>query len=394
MLKVSVIIPTYNRVKYLREAVQSVFTQRLSPFEIIIVDDGSTDNTATFAQTLEPRVRYVRQEHHGVAAARNLGLDLAQGDLIAWLDSDDLWEPDFLATLVPLLREAPHLAGLYAGFVYIDAVGKTLTQAAGTIPLQATFSRLIEANFIVTPALIVRRHCFNKVGAFDTQFKIAEDYDMWLRLAKEFTIQGVQQPLVKIRVHENNTMANLAGFCQARLALARKHFGKQENPPATWSVEKQQGYAYAFRDVALKHIQSGLAEQGWQYLKKAAVIYPPLWGRLDTFYEIACGKQPRGYRGQVDVVDIRKNGRALMQQLDRFFANTDAALIKMRSAAYSNAYLALTMLSDQAGEWQLARRYLLRAIRADPKLLVSYAVVRRLLKLHLGKKMVSKITNR
>lgn len=103
VLRVSVIIPTYNRAGYLREALESVRNQGLPPWEIIVVDDGSTDDTVQVIQEAGIAVRYFLQPHLGVAAARNLGLSGASGDLVAWLDSDDLWEENFLSTVVPVL---------------------------------------------------------------------------------------------------------------------------------------------------------------------------------------------------------------------------------------------------------------------------------------------------
>lgn len=390
ILRTSVIIPTYNRADYLPQALQSVFDQTLSPFEVIVVDDGSTDNTADVVRAFEPRVRYFRHDHNkGVSAARNSGLEAAQGEIIAWLDADDLWEPDFLATVISLLAADQELDGVYTGFVLIDAVGNILSQSSQrVVPPSELFSSLVDDNFIQTPAIVVRRKCFEQVGSFDTRFGICEDYDMWLRLAKVFTIMGLPAPLVRIRVHENSTLADTAAFAQFRLAVIQKHFGPLEGALPTWPEDKRRAYAQTFRSIALRYIQDGQPDEGWQFLEKAVSIWPALLDRLDTYYDLVCGDQPRGYRGQADLLDIEGNGAEMLNWLAHLLVGAGPSLAFMRRLAYGNAYLALAMLSDQIGRWAAARRYLFRAVKANPRLMGSYPVIRRLLKLSAGQRLV------
>jgi glycosyltransferase involved in cell wall biosynthesis len=372
----------------LPQALQSVFDQAVNPFEVIVIDDGSTDNTSDIMPAFEPRVRYVRQDHRGVSAARNLGLDVARGDIIAWLDADDLWRPDFLGTVIPLLAADPELDGVYTGFVLIDAVGNILPQSRQkVVPPSELFSSLIDNNHIQTSAIVVRKICFEQVGNFDTRFGICEDHDMWLRLAKAFVIVGVPLPLVKYRVLENSTQSNTTAFARFQLAMIQKHFGALEGAPQTWSEEKRRAYAQAFRSIALRYIQDSRPDRGWHFLEEAVSIWPDLLKCLDTSYELVCGDQPRGYRGQPDLLDIEGNGAEMLKRLDGLFAKVGPRLEPLRRTAYANAYLALGMLSDQAGRWATARRYLVRAILANRRLLGSYSVIRRLLKLCAGRRL-------
>ncbi len=390
MLRVSVIIPAFNSARYLPEALQSILGQSLRPKEVIVVDDGSTDNTAQVALGFGPPVRYDRQPHSGVTAARNRGLDLASGDVVAWLDADDIWEPDFLSTLIPLLARDAAIDGAYCGLMQINTAGKVLsTPVQRVVPPQDLFSALIEADFVLTPTIVMRKKCYDDVGPFDPQFRICEDYDMWLRLAQRFTIVGIPRPLVRIRVHEDSTiMRDGQALCDSRLALTRKHFGAPEGDPAGWSESKQRAYAYAFCAWAVRYIQDGRSEAGWGYFQRAAEIWPRIADRLDVFYELACGDQPRGYRGRADLLDIEGNGRELLKQLDTLFLTASPDLGSMRGRAYGNAYLALGMLSDQAGNWSRARGYLFRAVAANPRLLGSASIVRRIVKLCLGRRLV------
>lgn len=389
-LKVSVIIPTYNRAYYLREALDSVFAQSLLPWEVIVVDDGSTDATPAVVQSYGSRVRYIRHEQNQrISAARNSGLKVAQGDVIAWLDSDDLWEPTFLATVISLLEADATFGAVYTGLSRINAVGEFLPQGSLTVvPPSDLYSVLVEDCFIQTSAFVARKKCFEQIGEFDTQFHICEDYDIFLRLASVCTIVGIPEPLVRYRVHGHNTVANTEAFCRYRLALTEKHFGLSEGDPATWSLAKRRAHGCAFRAAARKYIESKQQDEGWRYLARAVTICPELLNRLDTFYELACGDQAMGYRGKADMLDIAANGMEMVRRLDALFANAPKSVLILRRVAYGNAFLALAVLSDQAGDWKAARGYLFRAIRSQLGLLQDPLVVRRFVKLCLGKRII------
>lgn len=389
MLRVSVLIPSYNRAAYLGLALESVYAQTLAPFEVIVVDDGSSDDTAEVVRQFEPAVKFIRQDHLGVSAARNRGVASAQGDIIAWLDADDLWEPAFLQIAVPYLAQDPQLGGVYTGFVHIDAQGNLLPQYSNkVVEPTALVSALTENNFIATPALIARKVCYQQVGEFDPALGICEDYDMWLRLGRRCTILGLPAQLVRIRVHEGNTQRDTAAFARFRLAMIEKNFGAQTGDPSSWPDEKRRAYGFAFQSIAFRYTQDGQDKEGWRNLENGIAIWPQLLDRLDTFYELACGSQFRGQRGQAESIDIDRNGAQIIERLDELFARQDAELSAMRQPAYSNVYLALGMLSDQAGRWDKARWYLRQAIRSNPRLLGSPAIMRRLAKLYAGQRTV------
>jgi glycosyltransferase involved in cell wall biosynthesis len=386
-LTVSVIVPTYNRAAYLQEALGSIFQQTLPPAEIIIVDDGSTDNTEEIVQHARKPVQFYRQEHKGVAAARNLGMQMATGDLIAWLDSDDLWEPEFVETTMSSLAAHPEWGGVYSGITMINEKGEVLSQSVRVVPPEQFYDRLAEDCFLATPTVVARKSCYDRSGGFDLQFSVSEDYDMWLRLGKHCAFACIPTPLARIRVHASNTMSSPDALCKARLALIAKHFGKLASDIHDMSESSRRAYGHAYRFIGTKYIESGVLELGWEYLRQATRSYPPILARLDTFYELACGDQPRGVRGQAHMLDIERNGAAMLRGLDAFFAIADVPVRALRGTAYGNAYLALAMLSDQAGDWGAARRYLLQAIQHNPKLL-SESVLRRLVKLCLGSSTV------
>jgi len=165
-----------------------------------------------------------------------------------------------------------------------------------------------------------------------------------------------------------------------------KHFGPPEGDPAGWPEDKRRAYGFAYRSAAWGYLQQGQPDEAWRYLARAASTYPPILERLDTFYELACGDQPRGYRGQADRLDIQANGADMLRRLAALFA-ADPSLRALEGVAYGHAYLALAMLSDQAGDWAAARRYLWQAAWRHPGLL-SPSFLRRLLKVSAGKRAV------
>jgi glycosyltransferase involved in cell wall biosynthesis len=362
--------------------------------EVIVVDDGSSDDTSEVAQRFE-RVRYYRHDaNRGVSAARNTGLAVARGDLIAWLDSDDLWEMNFLEKTVSFLQ-SNKVDGVHTGYVHIDASGQVLSRPTQRIvPSEKLFAALIDANHIVTSSLITYKRCYEEVGNFDTQLAVCEDYDLFLRLAKRFAIVGLSDPLVRVRVHDSNTLRGLKTYTESRLALVEKHFGSIKEVRDEWSKDKRRAFGRAYMSIALRHIQGGERERGWDYVGRAATVWPEVLTRLDTFYELACDDQPRGHRGRADLLDIDKNGRDMLRRMEKLFIDGDVALLQRRSAAYGNAYLALGLLCDLGGQSQAARTHLLRAAMAYPRLILSSQLLRKLVKTFLGQRLVDRLRGR
>jgi glycosyltransferase involved in cell wall biosynthesis len=196
------VIPTYNRVELLLAAVASVQGQSFRDVEILVCDDGSTDGTAERLKELDGAVRYLHLPHTGSpGAARNVGLAEARGELIAFLDDDDLWEPDKLEWQVECFDRDPAI-----GLVYTDA---RLLYPDGTLstPVLKRFQRyphslydlLLSGWQLLTPTVVVRRTLIDRVGPFDPALITGEDYDLWLRVARRAPCACVPLPLVRIR---------------------------------------------------------------------------------------------------------------------------------------------------------------------------------------------------
>jgi glycosyltransferase involved in cell wall biosynthesis len=220
--RVSAIIPTYNRAHTIGDAVASVLAQRLADLEVIVVDDGSTDGTAArLAQVRDARMRCVTGRHAGVAAARNLGVRHARADLIAFLDSDDLWRRDKLAAEVAFLERHPEVDAVFSdlekhdgGRVYPSFMRETSVLAAELrdrgYPETVVFSQremrliLLEEVPIKPSALMVRRAAFERAGPFDERWSSSEDWEFLLRFSREHRIGYVDRPLAVLRVGDDS----------------------------------------------------------------------------------------------------------------------------------------------------------------------------------------------
>jgi GT2 family glycosyltransferase len=207
---VSVLLPTYDRAEYLGAAIESVLGQTFGDLELIVVDDGSTDGTdRLLAAITDPRLWVVRGRHAGCATALNAGLAVARGRHIARNDSDDVWSPDLLAELVPLLDAHPELGMAYARCDGMHADG-TPSGATRGGPLRYpddAFSSLLYANYTPSIATIFRRTCLERVGVYDEGLTYAEDWDLALRITRHFPVAFVDRVLARIREHPGNATA-------------------------------------------------------------------------------------------------------------------------------------------------------------------------------------------
>ena len=209
---VSIILPTFNRLKYLRVAVDSVLTQTFRDWELIVADDGSDVETRTYLATLDnpPRSRVLWRSHTGIpAAVRNAALREAAGTYVAFLDSDDLWVPQKLERQLEALRARPHCRWSYSAFTQVDGQGAVLADESRRkwVPHDgAVFPRIVknEASFRTPSIVLADRELVMQLGGFDEQLRSAEDLDLYLRLALHSEVALVDEPLVGVRVHEDN----------------------------------------------------------------------------------------------------------------------------------------------------------------------------------------------
>ncbi len=213
---VSVILPTYNRLAYLQEAIDSVFSQSYSQWELIVIDDGSTDGTVDHVRSInDPRVHVIALDHSGLPSkVRNAGLRHARGRYIAFLDSDDAWEPRKLELQLDDLRRSNGAGWSYTKVTRVDENGTSLSD--GSIKPWRECSGRILADLlridaiVATPAVIVERALVEAVGGFDESLRVCEDYDLWFRIAPLSDARALSVRLCRVRIHAGSCTANRA----------------------------------------------------------------------------------------------------------------------------------------------------------------------------------------
>lgn len=197
MPKVSVIIPTYNRLAMLREAVDSVLAQDFEDMELLVVDDGSTDGTAEEMEQYGGRVKLLRQpENKGVSAARNKGILHARGKYIAFLDSDDLWVKGKLKIQTAFLQDNPHYPVCYTDEIWIRK-GKRVNPMRKHAKYSGwIFEKCLPLCIISPSSVMMKKALFSKVGLFDEALPVCEDYDFWLRISARFPVFFIERKLI------------------------------------------------------------------------------------------------------------------------------------------------------------------------------------------------------
>jgi glycosyltransferase involved in cell wall biosynthesis len=210
--KVSVVIPAYNHEKYVGEAIQSVLDQTFQDFELIIINDGSTDNTeAEILKFKDERIWYYSQKNQGLSATLNRGIELARGEYFNFFPSDDAFYPEKFEIQLKSFEGDTGLGLVFAYPQLVDAKGREIKEDPAAqwaiVPYETKeeiFPALFERNFLSAPTALIKMDCFKKVGIFDESLKYAQDYDMWMRVLKYFDIRLLKQPLVKYRWHGEN----------------------------------------------------------------------------------------------------------------------------------------------------------------------------------------------
>jgi glycosyltransferase involved in cell wall biosynthesis len=222
---VSVVVATYNMARYLPAAIESVLAQTYRHFELHVIDDGSTDATASVRETFAgvPRVKWHRQRNAGQARAKNAGIRASRGALVAFLDADDLWRPRKLEEQAAVFAQHPRVGVVYSPVEYIDAAGR-LTGARSEPPRPHTrvVRDLFRDNFIPFPTAMVRRSCLERAGLFDESLRMSIDWDLWLRLAVDYEFAGLPEPLALYRVWDGQMSRDVhTRFECTRLVMQR-----------------------------------------------------------------------------------------------------------------------------------------------------------------------------
>ncbi len=214
---VSVIIPTFNRAWTLSSAIDSVLAQSFQDFELIIVDDGSTDNTNALLTQYGDTIKVLPQANRGVSAARNRGIHAARGRLIAFLDSDDEWMPEKLAVQVEFFKQNPTLQICQTEEIWIRKGQHVNPKKRHKKPSGDIFKPSLHLCLVSPSAVMLRRALFERVGFFDEALPACEDYDMWLRISCHYPVGLIDTPLIIKRGGHADQLSRMAGLDQYRI---------------------------------------------------------------------------------------------------------------------------------------------------------------------------------
>ena len=314
---VSVVIPVYNGENYLRLALESVLRQTFQDFEIIVIDDGSKDSTPDISQSFGERVRYVRQENAGVAAAVNHGIRLARGRYFAWLSHDDLWAPEKLSAQLEALQHVDGPAVCYTDIKLIDGEGKVFDEKELPLPNRNEIVRAIlrlEPVLYAAYSLVCEVRCFEQVGPYDLKKRHTQDADMLLRLARTFPFVRVPEKLMFVREHGTRDslrptfIAEANAFYRAWLdALTPAELSSNPSALARATSRKEIADVFLFRGT---EPWTGLARAQYRKaLGESPLVLPGVLGSLFCHH---FNLPPQFYR-----IGVRKFLRRQVRRLTR-----------------------------------------------------------------------------
>ncbi len=277
-LSISVIIPTYNRATFIQAAVDSALNQTRVPLEIIVVDDGSTDGTHRLLSAYGAPVRVIRQPNCGRSAARNTGLRAARGDLILFLDSDDLLAPRCIERCARVLEQDTDLSVVYTDAHVMDAGGRIVGRYSqilrGRRPSGNVFDELARRCFL-TVSSMVRRSCLAG-DVFEEGMEHCEDYDLWRRLAARCRFQFVDEPLLCYRFHDGMTVASeYSKTLESEIEVQRRFMAMPEFAGLT---RRQRARAYCAHGI--KHAMLDRTDVARRHFRNAVRTHPGYLGGL------------------------------------------------------------------------------------------------------------------
>ena len=293
---VSVIIPTHNSAAFIGQALQGVLAQTYRGYEVIVIDDGSTDDTQEVLRQFGSQIRYLYQDNQGPAAARNAGIRLAQGEFVCLLDADDTWAPNKLALQTRFMAGHGDVGLLFGDAEEGDettiqkrsilATMRFGAEIQSQTPLQEPFRKLVVENFIPTSTVMIRKSCFVTSGLFDEDLPNAEDRDMWLRLSAHFAISCLPQVLAKKRTHSANISARTEIALRSRIKVwtkARRGFPALAPAEAYYEMlagsHQELGYLALARAEGRTARQHGIESLGnaLKYPMATHATFPFLW---------------------------------------------------------------------------------------------------------------------
>jgi glycosyltransferase involved in cell wall biosynthesis len=274
MPNVSICIPTYNRKNYLKETLDSVFWQTYKDYEVVIVDDGSTDDTEQMIKQAGYKVRYYWQENQGESAARNKLIELAKGEYLTFIDSDDLLFPYALEELVKVVENCGSDTIAYSSYVGIDERGAEVKRKQRKLPSGNITADLFEHIYVHSCGTMCTKKLLQEAGGFDVSLPVCSPYFLWLKLSLKYKFTAVEKPTFKRRRHPSNLSQRSFANRKTELDMLEDfyyNFGGKEVIPQRQAMKRLAEEGCRAGRCALKE---GLKETGCQLLRQSFQRHP------------------------------------------------------------------------------------------------------------------------
>lgn len=359
LARVSVVVPTYNQSKLLQVTIESVLDQTYPNLEIIVVDDGSTDDTATVLAQYSARVTCMRQANRGVAAARNAGIRVATGEYLTFMDHDDLMLPTKLERQVQVLDSRPEVGLVHCSYYHIDENGDHLDIVWG-LPEGDTLRDLVCGDFVWVGGPLVRRQCLDHVGLFDEEHPWTADWDMWLRIAQAgYEFACVQEPLGAYRILKGSMMSDPAKLERDVFAVLDKVFSDSRLRDDVAAMKKI-AYGTMRRWMSCRYYAAGCWEEAQRNLADALALRPEWLQSPQEFLQDLYGYALSPYVG---------NPVKFITDVFDHLPSCADGLHSYRSEAIGQIHAGLALRSYGLGNIAVAKAQLIEAIALDPAVL-------------------------
>lgn len=358
MTKISVIVPAYNQAHFLRDALNSVLEQDYENFELIVVDDGSTDDTrSTVHELSDERISYHRQDNAGLSAARNAGMRMSSGSFLTFLDADDMFLPSKLSIMLDAFSNEPSLGFVAGQAIPINERGERVGRVFDR-GLPEPIERFLLGNPFHVGSVMLRREWKERVGYFDEDLRSYEDWDYWIRLALAGCPMGwVDKPVSLYRFHQAQMTRHGAQMTGATFSVLNKVFYEPDLPDR-WRALRNEGYSRAHLRAAAQDFLAAAFDQANAHLGEAVKLNP---GLLEN-----------GARSLSDHfmawTELPKTGDAL-RFLDRIYSNLSDRFLALKLRRHSELGKAAARIAFEAykaGDLRRARRAILAAFRHEP----------------------------
>ncbi len=271
MPNVSVIIPTYQLAHLVGQTIDSVLAQTYTDYEIIVVNDGSTDNTKEVLASYGDKITAIHQENKGVAAARNTGIMASSGKYIALLDHDDLWLPNKLEKQIACLESNPKIGVVYSDIFYFNENGVypyTYAQKNNILAFEQLWTLFVRGPIPTCSVVLMRRECLDEVGLLDETLVPVDDYDLWFRIIKKWLLYFLNEPLVYYRRSATQQSNNEERMLLSLLRVKEKAFSQNPELQKLPLMVLDEHFYNGYLRIAYMYIQRYQGEMARQFLHR------------------------------------------------------------------------------------------------------------------------------